>query len=619
MRKLILLLFICFNSYSLFSSESKKPTEGVFFFKTTSVISIVNDSLFKLSYNKIVAITKENQYGQALKEALVLLDRSKKNNNDYWSSKFAYLIGDIYTKTNKHEESLKYFEKSYQKFKLNTYENNDIQFTDVDYANSIFRLGSTYHNLFVSIDLYDKYSYLDSIKLHKKKYAYLDSAKVYYQKIENLPVLNNEIESLKAITFSNLSAIYEQDSSFVKAKNYVRKALSIHRENKNDLNTANSLNNLGNIFLSQKQYRKAKEKYIEALDLIKFDNNSKTIRTKANLYFNLAWAMRNLKEYKAYDFQEKFYDIEANKRKREIELAIEEVTSKFNFDAQKEILLRDQENKRLKDQRIFWIIGIIALIIILSLAYKIKLKILKENNLALELTQVELLQNQKIEKLKSESQVRILNATIDGKESERKQIAETLHDSVSALLSSANLHLQATRKQFNGSTPVEIDKTQEIILEASHKIRDLSHTLVSSVLLKFGLNFAIKDIAEKYSNSVLKIGTHIENKRRYEQNFEIKVYNIIQEFVNNILKHSNATNALIELKEKNEKLYIIISDDGKGFDKNSINIKDGLGINQIEARIQMMKGEFNIESSLHNGTRILIVLPISEKEAFNHV
>ncbi len=239
--------------------------------------------------------------------------------------------------------------------------------------------------------------------------------------------------------------------------------------------------------------------------------------------------MRKLKDYKAYDFQEISYEIEGDIRETEFNGIIEEAASKYNFDVKKQILLQEEENKRLKDQRIFWIIGIIALIIILSLTYKIKLKTLKQNNLALELTQVELLQNQNLDKLKSESQVRILNATLDGKESERKQIAETLHDSVSALLSSANLHLQATRKQFNGSTPVEIEKTQEIIQEASQKIRDLSHTLVSSVLLKFGLKFAIKDIAEKYSNSVLNIDTNIKNTRRYEQNFEINVYNISSE------------------------------------------------------------------------------------------
>ncbi|MGK0414729.1 MAG: two-component system NarL family sensor kinase, partial [Polaribacter sp.] len=231
-------------------------------------------------------------------------------------------------------------------------------------------------------------------------------------------------------------------------------------------------------------------------------------------------------------------------------------------------------------------------------------------NLALKLKQVALIQNQNLEKLKSETQVRILNATIDGRESERKEIAETLHDSVSALLSSANLHLQASRKHFNGSTIIEIDKTQKIIVEASHKIRDLSHNLVSSILLKFGLNFAVRDIAEKYSNSELHINTDIKNIKRYHQSFEIKVYNIIQEFVNNILKHSKADNALIELKEKNKKLILVISDDGLGFDRMKINMKEGIGISQIEARIQMMKGTFEIESSLNNGTKICIELPV---------
>ncbi|MFT6065774.1 MAG: signal transduction histidine kinase, partial [Polaribacter sp.] len=286
----------------------------------------------------------------------------------------------------------------------------------------------------------------------------------------------------------------------------------------------------------------------------------------------------------------------------------------YNFDAQKELFQEQEEVKRLRDQRIFWSIGIIALLIIVSLVYWLNIYKLKQHNLALKLNQVELLQNQNLDKLKSETQVRILNATIDGKESERKEIAETLHDSVSALLSSANLHLQATRKQFNGKTPIEIDKTQQIIQEASYKIRDLSHTLVSSVLLKFGLNFAIKDIAEKYSNSQLNIATDIRNIRRYHQNFEIKVYNITQEFINNILKHSKADNALIEFKEESNKLFITISDDGVGFDKTKINTKNGLGINQIDARIQMMKGRFQIESSKNNGTKISVELPILRRK-----
>ena len=83
-----------------------------------------------------------------------------------------------------------------------------------------------------------------------------------------------------------------------------------------------------------------------------------------------------------------------------------------------------------------------GLIIIITLLYVLNFYKLRQKNLRLKLSQTQLVQNQNLEKIKSESQVRILNATIDGKESERKQIAETLHDSVSAFLSSANLHLQ---------------------------------------------------------------------------------------------------------------------------------------------------------------------------------
>lgn len=596
------LLFFCYNTSQGNTLENKINTKEFFKAKNSLVFYYIkNDSLIESKYNEVFKLYKKESYVLALKESLILYDECKGKGDVYWAYKFSSLIGDIYYKTNKFNEYLEHHKKSLAQIYSSILEEGDSRFTDVDFAKTLLRVGTSYHSLFVSTK-------------EKDKIHYLDSAKLYYEKVEKLSGLNSKIQHIKASAFSNLSGIYEQDSIFDKAVDYAKKAIEIHKKNHNNLSTANSLNNLGNIFLSQREYEKSKETYYEALELISNDNNPKTIRTKASLYYNLAWAMRNLKDYKAYDFQEMSYEIEGDIREKEFRGIIDEITQKHDFDSKKELFQKQEENKRLKAQKPFWISGIIALIIILSLIYIININKLKQNNLALKLTQSELIKNQELDKLRSESQARILNATIDGKESERKEIAETLHDSVSTLLSSANLHLQATRKQFNGSTPIEIDKTQEIILEASHKIRDLSHTLVSSVLLKFGLNFAIKDIAEKYSNSELNIETDINNIKRYHQNFEIKVYNIIQEFLNNILKHSEASYAFIELKEENNKLYFTISDDGLGFDKTKISTKTGLGINQIEARIQMMKGQFDIQSSKNNGTKISVVLPIIEKE-----
>ena len=125
-------------------------------------------------------------------------------------------------------------------------------------------------------------------------------------------------------------------------------------------------------------------------------------------------------------------------------------------------------------------------------------------------------------------------------------------------------------------------------------------------------------MASKYSNSALHIEIDIDDLRRYHQNFEIKVHNIIQEFVNNILKHSKAQNAFIKFYEENNRICFQISDDGIGFDKMKIFNKDGLGLNQIDARIQIMDGAFLIESTIGEGTKISVELPIVEKDTVTH-
>jgi signal transduction histidine kinase len=229
------------------------------------------------------------------------------------------------------------------------------------------------------------------------------------------------------------------------------------------------------------------------------------------------------------------------------------------------------------------------------------------------LTKIDLQREKELEQLHNESQIKILNATLDGKETERKQIAETLHDSVSALLSAANLHLQASKSKIEGKPPIELNKTQDIIDEASVKIRDLSHKLISSVLLKFGLSYAIQDFCEKYSNSQLDINSSVNNVKRYEQNFEIKINNIIEEFINNIIKHSKASEAFISVLEFKKQLYISIQDNGVGFDTINKPKSDGIGINQIEARIHVMKGELTINSKINSGTKIDIKVPIIYK------
>jgi signal transduction histidine kinase len=572
---------------------SKKDFSSVFF--------VQNDSLLKSNYEKVVNLYKNEDYVRALEKAFIFLNLCKSKNDKFWYQKILFLIAEIYDKTNKFEDSLEYYKRSLDLIKFSEEYNKYISFYDSKYGVVFLKIGSLYQKLSISNEKYNK--------LH-----FIDSAKYYYEKIENLPTLNNDIESIKAKAFNNLSGIYERDSLFDKAEEYIEKAIEIHKKYNNNLGIAFAKNNLGNIFLSQRKYSKSKEFYLEGINLIKNDNSIKATRLKASIYANLAWAMRNLKDYKAYDIQEMSYIVLDTIREKEFRGIVEGMTQEYDFESKKALFQKQEEVKLLKVKDRFSTFVVVGVLILFFLLLIITYYVLRQKNLQLKLAKTELLQSQNLDKLRSESQVRILNATIDGKESERKEIAETLHDSVSALLSSANLHLQASRKQFEGKTPIEIDKSQTIINEASEKIRNLSHSLMSSVLLKFGLNFATKDIAEKFSNSELSIDTQIGILRRYDQNFEIKTYNIIQELVNNILKHSKATNALIKLRELEGSILFEISDDGIGFDRKKFTGKEGIGLNQIEARVQVMEGQFKIITSKDNGTQIKVELPIQERE-----
>lgn len=556
------------------------------------------DSLLELRFNSVVKIFENKNYVESLRLALDMYEITKYMPNIKIHKEVTYLIAEIYKRNRNHYKALEYYKRLLNLLKTDNTNNSKeiISFQNKYFAENYLKLGAQYQLL----------------KLN-------DSAIFFYEKLAQLTPFDDEMLSNLAVSFTNLAAIYQKDTAYLdryeKAIEYAEKAIEIHKGRNKKINQASAINNLANVYLMQGDYQKSKKKYFEGIHLIERDTSTKAIRTKASLYFNLAWAMRNLKEFEAYDNLEISVNMENDLRNLETQEMLERVTAKYNITT-----VRHQEKlkrqlviiQKQKAERNLWMTLIISTTIIIILIFYLEQNKLRQKNLNLEFIKQELIQRQHIENIRSESQIRILNAAIDGKESERKKIADTLHDHVSALLSSASLHIQASKKTFNGSIPNEIIKSQNIIHEASHKIRDLSHTLISSVLLKFGLEHAVRDIAEKYSNIQLDIVCEIEHIRRYNQDFEIKVYNIVQEFLNNILKHSEATFVKILLKEENKNIYLIIQDNGKGFDESEIDKSDGLGISQISSRVQIMKGKFVMKTKINKGTMVQISLPIEE-------
>ena len=205
----------------------------------------------------------------------------------------------------------------------------------------------------------------------------------------------------------------------------------------------------------------------------------------------------------------------------------------------------------------------------------------------------------------------IINSGIDSQEAEHKKIASFLHDNINSLLSSAGLHLNTFTAQNNIKSD-EIQKAKTILSEAHELLRDMSHDLVPSLLVRFGLIYSLEDLCEKNSNSAIEFefSSSVPTSRRYAEKFEMKIYFIVSELFSNITKHSNAQKAKLTLNEKGNQLILRIHDDGIGFKTQKLKDAEGFGLNRIRARIKKYKGSLSIVSKENQGTKIKIQIPL---------
>lgn len=208
-------------------------------------------------------------------------------------------------------------------------------------------------------------------------------------------------------------------------------------------------------------------------------------------------------------------------------------------------------------------------------------------------------------RLKAEHQKNILTTIFRTQENERKRISEALHDSVSQLLYGIKLKLQDYKR---------LDKEDEVFVElntlieqAVNETRNISFELAPSILTDFGLYTALEEMAKRLNTTELKIYVKILGfKGRFDLNKELSIFRIIQELVNNVIKHANATELKIDLTRKNKSLAISVKDNGMGFTKNIEGTAQGSGLHSIKNRLDLLNGKMDIQSEEGAGTTVEI-------------
>jgi two-component system, NarL family, sensor kinase len=222
------------------------------------------------------------------------------------------------------------------------------------------------------------------------------------------------------------------------------------------------------------------------------------------------------------------------------------------------------------------------------------------------------IQQAKITELEKDKQLLAIDAMLKGQEEERSRIAKDLHDGLGGMLSGTKLSF-INMKENLVLTPENVtlfDKSLSMLDNTIADLRKVAHNLMPEALVKFGLDEAIKDFCSSVqSSSNLKVVyQQVGEKRKLTNTAEVFTYRIIQELVNNAIKHADATQIIVQLNVNTNKLSITVEDDGKGFDVNSIANSKGAGMDNIKYRAQYFNGTLDIVTAPGKGTSVNIEL-----------
>ena len=264
----------------------------------------------------------------------------------------------------------------------------------------------------------------------------------------------------------------------------------------------------------------------------------------------------------------------------------------------KDLRIRTRTNQR--NVYFFTGLGIIIIALFLFIFFRYKTK--KEKIIA----------SQKIRQLEEEKKLLAARFLVEGQEEERKRIAQELHDGLGVLLSATKMQF-STISDKSPENKALIEKASKFLDQASGDVRKISHNMMPGLLTKLGLYEALEDLFDNLADT-RGLNAQIEIsgiKERLPENQEIMLYRIIQEMVNNTLKHADAKQIELQINVRQEWLDIRYSDDGKGFDVEEKQEQKTLGLQNILSRVKFLNGSVSIESSPAKGCVFIMQIPVS--------
>ncbi len=408
---------------------------------------------------------------------------------------------------------------------------------------------------------------------------------------------NNELA--KSLFYDNMGNcyLYGHPPDYTKAIEFFTKTLKIDSAFANKKQMSDSYVNLGTVFFQQKKYAEAIP-YLQRCIVLADESGYAQGKLKALQLLSTAYrqsgkadeAYLSLKD--AMRVKDSLVNITSEGRIAEMQTIYETEKKQQQINLQHEQLSK-------KNYILAGTIILALLLGLLGLSGWLRFRLKQKSRL-----QNEIMRQQELS----------AKAVIEAEEEERQRIARDLHDGVGQMMSATKMNLSAFEAEIqfhNKEQQQSFEKIITLVDESCREIRHVSHNMMPNALLKNNLDAAIRDFIDKMDKKSLQVHLYTEGlDERLDSNVETVFYRVIQECVNNVIKHANASNLDISIVKENDTINATIEDNGKGFATTDKDQMEGIGLKNIRTRVEYLKGTVDVDSAPGRGTVVALHVPL---------
>ena len=528
--------------------------------------------LLAKAYNNITAVyTHFGNNKQAIDYALKCLALSEKTKDSIdFAARYA-TVSNTYLNLNQYEKTILYAKKATEL--ANRFDQKEEMWAGLNNLGAAYssehKLDSAIYYGIKQLDFAQKEKYVDGII-----YALSNLCFRYF--------LKGDLLNLKKKIATLCSIENQMSDSIIIAQMYVAKALP---------------------HILRKDYAPAKILLDSSIAISVRANAADALGNAYNTYAKLYFMQNKVKE--AEDYAYKYDSLQSVANLNELNFYTGEMEVKYETEKKEaQIELQQTQLRQRSLLNYFLIAGAIALLFILLLTYwnyKNRQK----------------LQQAKIDELENEKHLTATEAVLKGEEQERTRLAKDLHDGLGGMLSGIKYSLSNMKENLimTPGNAQAFERSIDMLDSSIKEMRRVAHNMMPEMLVKYGLNIALQEYCAEINNSGVvqmnyqPIGMEGVN---FEQTVALTICRIVQELVNNTIKHAAAQNILVQphVSDENKFLSLTVEDDGNSFDTALLKDAKGIGWTNIQNRVEFLKGTIDIKSTPGNGTSILIEINI---------